>query len=289
MPGDFILPDFFFYLYLVGYFLSNLGKINKNYQSKFRFQFRDENMKNSLILQKLKVVLITFFCSACMSDVSTQAENSPTPPPSTEITVPNNQRPQTTDPTNQKPKGKTPQQLGKEYPKLIQKAKDVVTAMQPDMQIKFPLGVNSPILMNIKEGGNQPNISKYEIIGFVDKNKKPKPISTNDLREMLEQHLKQINNTRENLQSLNKSTDKELVAEARNNAPQKKVAVVDIIAIDKNTDEVFLIPNVVFITILRDAINAALNKQIKPNNRNVSQLKVNPNLQQNQLPPNNTI
>jgi hypothetical protein len=278
-------PTRFFLLFISGrLFFSNLGKINNNYKS----QFRDENMKNSLIMQKLGVLLITLFYSGCMFDLSTQAENSPTPPPRTEITVPNNQRPETTTSTNQKPKGKTPQQLGKEYPKLVQKAKNAVTAMQPDMQIKFPLGVNSPILMTIKEGGNLPTFSKYEIIGFVDKNKKPKPILTNDLIQMLEQHLQQINNTRGSQQSLNKSTDKELIAEARNNAPQKKVAVLDIIAIDKKTDKVFLVPNVAFITILRDVINAALNKEIKPNNRSVSQLKLNPT-QQNQLPSNNTI
>lgn len=231
-------------------------------------------------------------------EIPTNYENAPpsqnpiepiNPPVPQESPIP------TQTPSHQPLRGKTPKELGADYMPMVRKARETVARLQPTMQIKFPLGVDYPIVINPKtekektntitpekREGNFLSQRQLEILGVVDISGKPQPINPNDLLEMFDVHLRGLNPDSLSNAFANKTIP---VVDAQGSDTQnQKVLVLDLIVIEPTTEQIYLVPSVAAIAILRDALNAALNDTITQNNYNISQLRLDLNQPDQPIP-----
>lgn len=169
------------------------------------------------------------------------------------------------------PRGQTPEELGLEkYRELITIAKQKLSAMPKDVSIKFPLGVNYPIRLSdqINPNVNQP---QWEAVGFVDLSDRAKPITPQDIIEMLDIHVNGFNQS--NLSMNSKSSQSLVVNDKANNPSENQIMVIDLIARNIQTGEIYLLPKVKFFSLFRDAVNATLNDQLRNHNLNITELE----------------
>jgi len=160
------------------------------------------------------------------------------------------------------PVGQTPQELGDQFPQLLGQAKQSLAALPADMLLSFPLGVNTPVLI----GDIQDTVPKYEVIGFVDSDGQPSPLIASDLLALLEQFTPRDSATRQhgNL----------LVADIRQEVRvAQEVQVLNLIAREIDTDEIYVLPNIRVIAVFRDALNAVLNDELRETNLDVRQIE----------------
>ncbi len=174
--------------------------------------------------------------------------------------------------TNESSRGQTIEELGEKYNQYLLKVKEYVSGMPVDISVKFPLGVICPFRLGTpEENVNSPESnSQLQVIGFIERSGQPKAIAPTDLIEMFEMSLSTINtqNSRMNPQRQNI-----LPADGSATPPQpQRVPAIDLIALDPQTNQIYLLPDVMFMSVFRDALNAALNKKLSPNDYDVTRL-----------------
>ncbi|MGK7905215.1 MAG: hypothetical protein AB4352_28160 [Hormoscilla sp.] len=156
--------------------------------------------------------------------------------------------------------GQTPAELGQEqYLALVREAKTAVSQLPAGQAVTFPLGVNSPV--RIGDGsGNSSQASEYQALGWMNLSGQPSKFTPADLNELFDS---QINNlTRGN--ALTTPAGEILVADASGSVLlARRVAVIDLIVRNQQNNQVYLVKNVRFIAIFRDALNAALNGTVR--------------------------
>lgn len=145
----------------------------------------------------------------------------------------------------------------KKYEKLIIKAKKRMSKFNYSDSVKVPLGVNKPIRLTEKEDSFQ----GWEAIGYVTQQGKYEPITPTDIIKMFDHHL---NNIRNNQFSQLENKDREvLVAYIGNQIAQSSgQPVIYLIAYNTQTKTRSRLPNVLYLSFLKDALNAALNNEI---------------------------
>lgn len=170
----------------------------------------------------------------------------------------------------QQTRGYTLEEIGQEqYLSELQKAKETVSELPENMSIKFPLGVNCPIRLGNPENSasSSSQVVRLEAIGFVDSSKQPHPITSADIIEIFDRQIERLNNRRPEAQTPNTLTT------ARQTSPQTdNVSVIDLIAIEPQTKQVYILPNIRFAAVIRDVFNAVVNKELKGNKYEVRNL-----------------
>jgi hypothetical protein len=188
--------------------------------------------------------------------------------------------------SNHNTSGKTRRELGKNYQQYLLNAKKNILLLPVNMSVKFPLGVICPLRIgDTLENPNteQPN-PKLEVIGFIEQaTGKTEIITPADLAKMFDKSLAATNQRDSTLSpmSQNLSTDNNTGTFSQT----QNMAVIDLIAIDTRSKQAYLIPDILFISFFRDAFNAAVNKQVVPNNYDLKHLNLShPSDQPEQLP-----
>lgn len=171
--------------------------------------------------------------------------------------------------TDQISTGQTPEELGLEaYRELVRQAQAKVSLMSTDVPIKFPLAVNSPIRMEEENINSVEPI--WEAIGFVDLSGQAQPITPADLNEMFAKHLDSLNSANSVMLP---SAQQNLDVTPNQTLPQtEEVPVIDLIALNTQTGQKYLIPKVRFMSVFRDAINGTLNGNLSEHNLDVFNL-----------------
>jgi len=147
----------------------------------------------------------------------------------------------------------TPQELGQEkYLAIVSRARNILSIMPADRQIKFTLGVHTPIRTSTSNQ-SQWQIKKLEAIGLVSRSGELIPLTVGDLQEMFD-----------------KKGD---ILYKEPEAQPGEVAVIDLLVYNTQTNQVFLMPNVRFTDIFRDALNATLNGGLKSNKYEINNTK----------------
>ncbi|MDJ0575665.1 MAG: hypothetical protein QNJ65_10925 [Xenococcaceae cyanobacterium MO_234.B1] len=153
-----------------------------------------------------------------------------------------------------------------QYSRLANKAKQKISHLQSDVPIRFPLGVNRPV--TLKNGS--PNSSQgWEAIGFVNRSGTFKAITGKDLHQIFDRHLEKI-------KVVTLAPQKLILASTRNEfltTSSSRVAIIDLIARNTQTGQISLLPNVDYISFFKDALNAALNSEVKTHNINLQALQ----------------
>lgn len=153
-----------------------------------------------------------------------------------------------------------------QYSKLADKAKQKISHLQSDVPIRFPLGLNRPITLK----NRQPNSSQgWEAIGFISTRGAFEAITVKDLHQMFDRHLETI-----------KAADilpQEIISASTSNefliTSSSRVAVIDLIARNRQTGQISELPNVDYISLVKDALNAALKSEVKTHNINLQTLQ----------------
>ncbi|NEQ67568.1 MAG: serine/threonine protein kinase [Symploca sp. SIO2D2] len=146
----------------------------------------------------------------------------------------------------------TPQELGQEkYLATVSSARNMLSTMPADQQIKFTLGVHTPIKTRISNQ-SQSQIKEWEAIGVVSKSGELIPLAVIDLQEMFDK--------------------KGNILYEDTEAQAGEVAVIDLLAYNTQTNQVSHLPNVRFTDIFRDALNATLNGELKSNRYELNRL-----------------
>jgi len=212
-------------------------------------------------LVSLGVVVGTFLLVSCISNQSSSAEQPSDIAQSSE----------TTRTESQRPIGQTPQEMGIEnYLELVRTAKRKISGMNPDMPVRFPLGVNSPI--RLSEGETNLAAQTLEYIGFVSESGEAKSITISDMTAMFEVYLNSLGVN----SAIMPAPQRILVANASNafiQAQRRPVPVLDVTARNTQTKQMYIMPNVRFLGVVRDSLNAVLNNQLSENDYNMSQLR----------------
>ena len=192
---------------------------------------------------------------------SNEAPPTPTPqgapPPSTPQGAPSPQ-----------PAEQTPAELGLErYRGLVSAARAKVVLMPANLPVKFPLGINHPIrISDVAANAAGP---QWEAVGFVTLSGQPQPITPADLLEMFDRHLTTLRG--ESASPVRASmpapaTPQAAPSDRRASPPQPgTVAVIDLIVRNVQNNQIYLLPRVRVVSLLRDALNGALNNQLREN------------------------
>jgi hypothetical protein len=153
-----------------------------------------------------------------------------------------------------------------QYSKLANQAKQKIFHFHSDTPIRFPLGVNRPV--TLRDG--QSNSSQgWEAIGFISKEGNFEAITVKDLNQMFDRHLEKI-------RVATLAPQKIILASTRHEfltQTSSRVPVIDLIARNTQTGQISELPNVDYISFLKDALNAALNSQVKTHNINLPALQ----------------
>ena len=139
--------------------------------------------------------------------------------------------------------GKTKGELGNsQYLQLVEKAKQIIGKLPPKASLSFPIGTNSPIRI----GQAKNSASHYHAIGFINPKGKSRPILSTDLIAMFDREL---------------AGGTQASIEDKAN-PKKQVLAVNLIVRETRTKRIYLVKNINFEAVTRDAINASLNQQV---------------------------
>lgn len=178
------------------------------------------------------------------------------------------------------PTEQTPAELGLErYRGLVNAARARVVSMPATLPVKFPLGINHPI--RISDVSANAAVPQWEAVGFVTLSGQVQPITPADLLEMFDRHLTTLRGERASpIRSsipppgTSPGTSpgiQQVPPDSRTNPPQPDtVAVIDLIVRNVQNNQIYLIPRVRVVSLLRDALNGALNNQLRENNAAVS-------------------
>lgn len=162
--------------------------------------------------------------------------------------------------------GRTPQELGEEYPKMLRQAREKLANMPNDMIVKFPLGVNSPIRIGEAQASESGQSSQYEAIGFLNSSGKLKPLKPGELLAMFDRF--SANNA-----AITPEAQEILVADVSGGFTlAQQVPAINVIVRETQTEEIYMVPKVRLIGFFRDALNAVLNEEIEESEVDVSQL-----------------
>lgn len=190
------------------------------------------------------------------------------PSPSSTPSIPSSSNPTSSAPSPNE--GKFLQELGRsEYLAFINEAKSVVASMPPNQPLKFPLGVNRPIRTGSQVGSSQ--IIENFAIGYIDKSSgKAKLIVPSDLAEMFERPDAIYGDS----DQLNASghlpkpkTQLVMVTNVAGQLHQEKCGknTIDLIIFNVLDGNPYIAPCVDLTDIYRDALNAALNRDLTIN------------------------
>ncbi len=164
---------------------------------------------------------------------------------------------QTAPPEDDTTLAKTPQELGQDkYLAKVNSARDQLSDLPADMQIKFTLGVHTPIRTeNVESAKEKSPIKNWEAIGLVSLSGEPLPLTVGDIQQMFD--------TKAN------------TLYTASQAPTGEMPIINLLGYNTQTNQVSLLPNVRFPDFFRDALNATLNRELKSNNYEINRLDMN--------------
>lgn len=205
----------------------------------------------------LVIIMIIGICSAYAQSNDTSPNSLPNP---------------NTNSSPSNPIGQTPRQLGQEnYKKIVSDARTKIANLPTNVPLRFPLGTNYPVAFT--EANSNVNQKNFEVIGFITKENKSKPITSADLLEMFDRQLTTLNQSNVEQSSSPNSSEN---TPPTNNQTNSEIPVVDLIVRDQQTRQVYLLPNVRYISVFKDALNGVLNDQLKPSDTNLNNLDIRP-------------
>ncbi|MDJ0575666.1 MAG: hypothetical protein QNJ65_10930 [Xenococcaceae cyanobacterium MO_234.B1] len=179
----------------------------------------------------------------------------------------------------QTPTGQTPNEIGQErYRELVRTAKEKIANLPANVLLRFTIGVNYPVRL----GAANPNTSQsqWEVIGWVNQNQEAKPLTSSDVLEMFERQLETLNRLSPTRQP-ETQTSPNSTPNQTDNTPQPPpgISVLNLIARNRQNGQFYLLPNVRYISVFRDALNATLNDELKLNTFDIN--GINPRI----IPP----
>ena len=194
---------------------------------------------------------------------------SPIPSPTSSTTSGPDPSP-TKDVRPSAPDGQAQAMSKAEYMAKVDSARDRLAAMPANMQVKFTLGVHTPVRTSqqLSRAAESP-IKKWEAVGLVTLKGEPIPITAGDLLEMFDTRpttLYSKHSEPPKLQPVVQKDSYDVVAQSQD------IAVIDLLIYNTETNKVYLAPNTRFADIFRDALNAVLNGELKSNNYDVHEL-----------------
>ncbi len=145
------------------------------------------------------------------------------------------------------------------FAKLILKAQRNLVGIPSEQEVKFPIGVNSPISLRERPSA----VGELQVIGSINKQGKVEPIKLSNIREIFEHHLNFLNSL--DLSSNNKQKNIQFLQVSYFSNSSIYTARLDLIVVNPSTKVVYFLPNVLYSSVLKDALNAALNKEVIPN------------------------
>lgn len=178
------------------------------------------------------------------------------------------------------------QDISKEdYLAKVDRARDRLATMPANMQVKFTLGVHTPIRtsQHLSRDAKSP-IKKWEAVGLVTPNREPIPITAGDLLEMFDTRPTTLYSKQPELKQLQQVVHTNSYEVVANHvvvtdvvatdvvAQSPKIAVIDLLIYNTETNKVYLAPKTRFADIFRDALNAVLNGELKSNTYDVHRL-----------------
>lgn len=155
------------------------------------------------------------------------------------------------------------------FSKLILKAKQNLFSMQANQPIQFPLGVNEPIRL---ENSNANSQQTWQVIGSVNPEGKIEAITVADLLEMFDAHLNFLQD--DTLLRMPEETQVLIASSSTTYAYALHIQVIDLVTYNTQTQKFYILPNVTYNSVLKDALNAALNKEVRRNDKDVTRLVI---------------
>ncbi|MDY6803994.1 MAG: hypothetical protein SXA11_09335 [Cyanobacteriota bacterium] len=155
------------------------------------------------------------------------------------------------------------------FSKLILKAKQNLSSMQANQPIQFPLGVNHPIRLTESRPDSE---QTWQVIGSINPEGKIEAITVADLLEMFDAHLNFLQD--DTLSRMPEETQVLIASSSTTYAYAPDILVIDLVAYNAQTQKIYILPNVTYNSVLKDALNAALNKEVRRNDKDVTRLVI---------------
>lgn len=167
--------------------------------------------------------------------------------------------------SGQIPRGQTPNEIGQErYQQLVSTAKGKIANLPDNVPLRFTIGVNYPVRLG--EANPNTSQSQWEVIGLVNQNQEAKILTSSDVLEMFDLQPETLNPASPTVQP-ETQTSPNAPPNQTDNTPQTPsgISVLDLIARNRQDGRFYLLPNVTYISVFRDALNATLNDELKVN------------------------
>jgi hypothetical protein len=167
--------------------------------------------------------------------------------------------------SGQTPTGQTPDEIGQErYQELVNTAKEKIANLPANQPLIFPIGINSPVRLG--EANPNTSQSQWEVIGWVNQNQEAKPLTSSDVLEMFERQPETLNPISPTGQPETQTSPNSTPNQTDNTPqPPSGISVFNLIARNRQNGQFYLLPNVKYISVFRDVLNATLNDELKVN------------------------
>ena len=149
------------------------------------------------------------------------------------------------------------------YTAYVSDALNYAANLPANIPIQFPLGQVCPFLLGISEETPiSPESQNLSAIGYVDLAGNVQPITSSDLIMMFELNLASLN-------SGGLSLDNGIIDF---NPLVEGVPTIDLVVFDLQESQVFLLPNIYFLSLYRDVLNSSVNRSVQVSDLDVDQL-----------------
>ncbi len=162
-------------------------------------------------------------------------------------------------------RGQTPNEIGQErYQQLVSTARRKIANLPANVPLRFTIGVNYPV--RLEEANPNTSQSQWDVIGWVNQNQEANPLTSSDVLEMFDLQPETLNPNSPTVQPETQTSPNAPPNQTDNiPPPPSEISVLDLIARNRQNGQFYLLPNVTYISVFRDALNATLNNELKVN------------------------
>ncbi|NJO50005.1 MAG: hypothetical protein HC840_11830 [Leptolyngbyaceae cyanobacterium RM2_2_4] len=190
--------------------------------------------------------------------------------------------------SDQSSEGRTFQEIGLEdYRNYLVNAKRELETVSSSESIGFPLGLNCPIQLETDSENRDRNQAViFQVVGYLDINTGTiQAITSGDLINLFDRHLQTLQGS--NLSEIRVANP--LYASDPNfsqEIEQLTLPAVSLIVLNTEDNQTYLLPNVQFSTVFKDALNATLTQSLTRSQFDLNSLDID---QLIQLPSNESL
>lgn len=171
--------------------------------------------------------------------------------------------------------GKTLQELGaRQYKTYLIIAQQSLQSMQVNEAISFPLGLTCPVRLDTNsQRASFRRATELKAIGYLDTTGNVQPITPDDLIKIFYQHVQvlgQASESNRQLANVAMMTD----APIGNGTDDQTLPAVDLIVLDTRDNRPYFVSKVRFSTVLIDALNATLTKNLAKSSYDLKTLNI---------------